>query len=141
METFDPQDYAIPTTFKHYPGDNAENFIGPFFYYQDGDKCHAAFRVQPHHCNMGDTTHGGILMSFADYCLCMSAFSNDLAGVVTVNCNSDFIGPSSAGDLILGEAEVTREGGSLVFTRCRLHVEGRTILTASGVIKKIHHKT
>ncbi|MAZ88519.1 MAG: thioesterase [Cellvibrionaceae bacterium] len=141
---FNPQDYDIPAHFQHYPGDTAEDFIGPFFFHRDsdqfaeGDICRAAFRVQPHHCNMGQSTHGGILMSFADYCLCMAAFSPDLAGVLTVNCNNDFVGSSRAGDLILGEAEVTRNGKSLAFTRCRLLVNDQPILTASGVIKKLY---
>jgi len=141
---FDPTDYDIPAHFKHYAGDTAEDFIGPFFFHRDSDKCEegeicrAAFRVQDHHCNMGKTTHGGILMSFADYCLCMAAFSSDLAGVLTVNCNNDFVGASKAGDLIIGESEVTRSGKSLAFTRCRLLVNDQPILTSSGVIKKLY---
>lgn len=142
--TFNPVDYDIPSHFQHYPGDTAEDFIGPFFFHREheacveGSKCYAAFRVQPHHCNMGKSTHGGILMSFADYCLCMAAFSPDLVGVLTVNCNSDFIGSSKAGDLIMGEAEITRNGKSLAFTRCRLLVNDQPIMTASGVIKKLY---
>ena len=144
LTSFNPIDYDIPSHFKHYPGDTAEDFIGPFFFHRDSDKCEegeicrAAFRVQPHNCNMGQTTHGGVLMSFADYCLCMAAFSSDLAGVLTVNCNNDFVGSSKAGDLIIGEAEVTRNGKSLAFTRCRLLVNGEPVLTASGVIKKLY---
>lgn len=142
--SFDPTNYDIPAHFKHYPGDTAEDFLGPFFYYRKNDSCDvgqickAAFRVQPHHCNMGQTTHGGILMSFADYCLCMAAFSPDLVSVLTVSCNSDFVGSSKAGDLIMGESEVTRSGKSLAFTQCRLLVNGEPILTASGVIKKLY---
>ncbi|MGH1373896.1 MAG: PaaI family thioesterase [Cellvibrionaceae bacterium] len=144
--TFNPLDYDIPAHFKHYPGDTAEDYIGPFFFHRDSDDCkegeicRAAFRVQPHNCNMGKTTHGGVLMSFADYCLCMAAFSSDLVGVLTVNCNSDFVGASKAGDLIIGESEVTRNGKSLAFTRCRLLVNDQPILTASGVIKKLHRR-
>ncbi|GAB3093258.1 PaaI family thioesterase [Aestuariicella hydrocarbonica] len=135
MATFNPQDYDIPAHFQHYPGDTAEDYLGPFFYHRDGDVCHAAFRVQPHHCNLFGITHGGLLMSFADYCLCMAAFTEDIASVVTVNCNSDFVGPSKAGDLMLGRGDITRQGKNLAFTRCTLQVNNQTILTASGVIK------
>lgn len=135
MPSFDPKDYGIPTHFQHYPGDAAEDYIGPFFYYRNENTCHTAFRVQPHHCNMSGNTHGGMLMSFADYCLCMAAFTEEMNTVVTVNCNNDFIGPSKAGDLILGEAEITRQGKNIAFTRCQLRVNDQPVLTASGVIK------
>lgn len=133
--SFNPKDYGIPEHFQHYPGDPAEDFVGPFFYYREEGICYTAFRVQPHHCNMSGSTHGGILMSFADYCLCMAAFTEEMETVVTVNCNSDFIGPSREGDLIIGETEITRQGKNIAFTRCRLLVDDQPVLTASGVIK------
>lgn len=140
MTAYQPADFAIPSGFQHYAGDNAEDYLGPFFYRVQKDEggemfLEGAFRVKAHHCNMGGSTHGGVLMSFADYCLCMPVFLHHSPGVVTVSCNSEFIGSSCEGDLIMGRAELTRQGKSLAFTRCTLSVDDRPILTASGIIK------
>jgi uncharacterized protein (TIGR00369 family) len=132
---FKPENYDIPSHFQHFPGDSAEDFLGPFFYYRDGKTLHTAFRLQPHHCNSSGITHGGLLMSFADYSLCLAALSNKIENVVTVNLNSDFLGPSNAGDLVLGQTEVSRQGKNLAFTRCQLMVNDKPIFNASAVVR------
>lgn len=132
---FVPQDYDIPAHFQHWSGDAAEDFLGPFFYYRDGNTLHTAFRLQLHHCNSSGNTHGGLLMAFADYSLCLAAMSNKIANVVTVNLNSDFLGPSAAGDLVLGQTEVSRQGKNLAFSRCQLQVNGKPVLNASAVVR------
>lgn len=130
-----PQDYDIPAHFQHFPGDTAEDFLGPFFYYRDGKTLHTAFRLQRHHCNSSGSAHGGLLMSFADYSLCLAALSNKIENVVTVNLNSDFLGPSRAGDLVLAQTEVSRQGKNLAFSRCQLQVNGKPVLNASAVVR------
>ncbi|NIB45088.1 PaaI family thioesterase [Pseudomaricurvus alkylphenolicus] len=140
MQDFNPTDYNIPDDFQHYPGDPAEDSLGPFFYRQAGDQLEAALSVQARHCNIMGGTHGGILMTMADYCLATPLFLDHPAGVLTVSCNCDFVGASQEGDLIIGRAEITRRGKSLAFTRCTLSVDKRTILTANGVIKPLQQR-
>ena len=95
-----PDEFDIPSHFQHWPGDNAEDSIGPFFYFmEDGDSC-TAFRAQPRNCNSHGSAHGGVLMAFADYTLCIAANGGAHQSVVTVSQNNEFIAPVHAGDLI-----------------------------------------
>src|SRR5579859_1581826 len=55
---------------NYWPGDHFEVHSGPFFFRTDADgtpRC--AFRVLQKHLNGGGSTHGGCLLTFADYCL------------------------------------------------------------------------
>tara|TARA_R110001592_G_scaffold138845_4_gene358375 strand:+ start:1179 stop:1595 length:417 start_codon:yes stop_codon:yes gene_type:complete len=135
-----PQDYDVPTQYRHWAGDAAEDRIGPFFFRIEQGVIHSAFRVQALHCNSHDSAHGGLLMAFADYTLCIAANEGKEESVATVTCNNEFVGPAVAGDLVCGVAEVTRRGGSLVFVRAVLSVEDRVILTSSAVIKRLRPK-
>lgn len=135
-----PQDYEVPTQYKHWSGDPAEDRMGPFFFRIEEGVVHSAFRLQAHHCNSHASAHGGLLMAFADYTLCIAANEGKEESVATVTCSNEFVGPAVAGDLVCGQAQVTRRGGSLVFVRVVLSVDGRTILTSSGVIKRLRPK-
>ena len=135
-----PGDYEIPSHYKHWVGDKAEDYIGPFFYYLDEDTPRTAFRIQDHNCNAHDSVHGGILMAFADYTLCIGANMGESESVVTVSCSNEFVAPAYRGDLLEGECCVIRRGKSMVFTRCELKVGEKTVLNSSGVIKRIVNK-
>jgi acyl-coenzyme A thioesterase PaaI-like protein len=56
---------------------------------------------------------------------------------VTVQLDSTFIDGGYVGDLIEATGEVVRAGGSLIFIRGQITDEGRTLLTFSGIIKKM----
>lgn len=135
-----PQDFDVPTQFRHWRGDPAEDRVGPFFYRIEQAVVYSAFRAHAGHCNSHDSVHGGLLMAFADYTLCIAANEGKEESVVTVSCSNEFINSAVAGDLVCGRAEVTRRGGSLVFVRAVLSVENQTILTSSGVIKRLRPK-
>ena len=132
-----PEDYEIPSHFQHWVGDKAEDNIGPFFFHTDGKTPQTAFRIQEHNCNAHDSVHGGVLMAFADYTLCIGANMGESESVATVSCSNEFVAPAYRGDLLEGECVVVRKGKSLVFTRCELRVGDKPILNSSGVIKRI----
>lgn len=132
-----PEDYGVDANYRHWEGDKAEDFIGPFFFVMDGENARTAFRVQEHHCNTHDTLHGGVLMAFADYTLCICANGGESESVVTVSCNNEFIAPAYPGDLVEGRGELTRRGGSMVFARCQLMVGETVVLNSSAVIKQL----
>ncbi|MFM1896531.1 MAG: hypothetical protein RLZZ385_1605 [Pseudomonadota bacterium] len=134
---YKPRDYGIPADYKHWHGDKAEDFLGPFFFRVDEEGIRTAFRADKRHCNAHDSVHGGILMAFADYTLCLAANGGAEESVATVTCNNEFIAPAAEGDLIEGRSEVVKRGGSLVFVRGELSVNGSIVLTSSGVIKRI----
>jgi uncharacterized protein (TIGR00369 family) len=139
------ENYGIPSHFQHWQGDDAEDHNGPFFFAVESDSkncasVRTAFRVRPENCNAHKTLHGGILMMFADYTLCIAAIGGTHEAVVTVTCNNEFIGPAGDGDLVIGRGEVTRKGGSLIFVRTVIEVNGNIILTSSGVVKRVKRR-
>lgn len=125
----------VPEGFDFWPGDPAEDLVGPFFFRHRENGLETLFHLQPHNCNMLGSAHGGMLMTFADYNLCVAAIGPEGTGCVTVSCNNEFLSAARAGDWVRGEAEVLRRGKSLVFVRATLFVEERAILASSGVIK------
>lgn len=135
-----PSDYDIPSNFRHWVGDKAEDYIGPFFFDMEGENSRTVFRVLEHHCNAHDSLHGGILMALADYTLCLCANGGENESVATVSCNSEFIAPAFQGDLVQGSGELVKRGGSMVFVRCELRVEDKVVLMSSAVIKRIRLK-
>lgn len=140
-----PENFGIPAHFQHWEGDDAEDHNGPFFFAVDTGpdgvvSVQTAFRVRPQNCNAHKTLHGGILMMFADYTLCIAAIGGSHEAVVTVTCNNEFVGPAFDGDLVIGRGEVTRKGGSLIFVRAVIEVNGTTILTSSGVVKRVKRR-
>lgn len=135
------EDFGLPVGMTHWDGDNAEDQNGPFFYAMHGDEVCTGFRVSQRNCNAHNILHGGIMMMFADYTLCLAAIGGTHEGVVTVTCNNEFVGPAYEGDIVTGRGEVTRKGGSLVFARAVLQVNAKTILTSSGVLKLVKRRT
>ena len=130
-----PKDYDIPEDYRHWHGDKAEDFLGPFFFRTEGDVIHTAFRVEERHCNAHESLHGGVMMTFGDYTLCLAANGGAEESVATVTCNNEFVAPAHLGDLVLGRSELVRRGRSLVFARGELRVDDQVILTCSAVIK------
>ena len=132
-----PEDYNVPAQYRHWVGDKAEDFIGPFFFYMEGEHPRTAFRVREQNCNAHDSVHGGVLMTFADYTLCIGANGGTSESVITVSLNSEFTAPAFKGDLIEWRGQVMRRGKSLVFMRCELLANNEIVLVASAVIKLI----
>jgi acyl-coenzyme A thioesterase PaaI-like protein len=54
---------------------------------------------------------------------------------LTISLNCDFVGPAKLGDRIRATANITRKTRSIVFISGELTVEGRPILTATGLWK------
>lgn len=143
-KTFQASEFKIESSFKHWPGDTAEDRVGPFFSRFDELGIESRFRSSEVNANMFGQVHGGVLMTFADYTLCMAACcdpdTGDMTPLVTVSMNSEFVSSAQAGDLICGQASITRRGGSLVFVRGELRVEDRIVMSCSAVLKLIRQR-
>lgn len=110
--------------------------IGPFFMRPDGSGF--ACRMARRHSNPLGVVHGGVLMTLADQVLGLTVHrATGLEPSATVSLNCDFVEGARPGDLIEGEAEVTRVTRSLVFAQGRLRCGDRLILTASGLWKRL----
>lgn len=119
--------------------DPFETHVGPFYFRKHpGGEIEAVFTPEPHHCNGGGMIHGGMLMTFADFCLFAIAFdalADDRA--VTVSCNSEFLGAAKPGITIRGSGRVTRAAKSLIFVQGALEQQGAPVLAFSGILKKL----
>lgn len=125
-----------------WPGlDPFEDQSGPFHFREEPDgSVRCAFRAERRHMNGGGFTHGGCLLTFADFALFAIAY-RELTDTraVTVSLNGEFAGASVAGDLIEATGEVVRDGG-LVFVRGLVSTSGRPLLNFSGVVKKLRSR-
>jgi uncharacterized protein (TIGR00369 family) len=109
-------------------------YVGPIW--QSPDRTEFLFDVREMHLNGGGALHGGMAMSLAD--IVMGRTVRDALGdarALTISLNCDFVGPAKLGDRIRGTAKITRKTRSIVFISGELAVDGRPILTATGLWK------
>ena len=124
-------------------GDDAfEVLAGPFYCRpaaEGGMEC--AFRAEQKHMNGGGFMHGGCLLTFADYALfCIGGEALQGSGSVTASLHGDFVDSAGVGELIEARGEVVRAGGSLVFIRGLITSGGRTLMSFTGIVKKVRRK-
>ena len=135
MNKINAADFDVPAGYQHWAGDPAEDNIGPFFCKSMAPRSETALRLEEKHCNMFGITHGGVLMAFADYTLCLAGIENTEQGCVTVTCDNQFIAAAKAGELLLGYGELIRRTRKLAFVRAVLQVEDRVVLSATATLK------
>jgi len=123
--------------------DPYETFCGPFCYrIEDDGRVRAAFQPLPHHLNGMGALHGGALMSFADFTLFAIAHHALIdSTAVTLTCNSEFIASGALDGWIEGRGEVIKETRSVIFVRGLLTQKSTTLLSFSGVLKKLRPRT
>ena len=118
--------------------DPAEDHIGPFYYKRTGDDYEFAFEAGAQHCNASQIVHGGVLMTFADYGLCMVATNGYATETcVTVSFNSEFVSAARSGRVVTCQAETVRKTGSMVFVRGQVSTAGETVMNFSAVVKRL----
>lgn len=112
---------------------------GPLWLRREGTVVQLGFRVEQRHCNPMDTCHGGMLASFADMLLPMTAHRKapevGLRFLPTVSLQLDYLAPARLGDWVVGEADVLRTTRSLVFVQGLILANGEPAVRASGVFK------
>jgi acyl-coenzyme A thioesterase PaaI-like protein len=118
--------------------DRAEDHIGPFYFKRDGADYDFAFLAAGHHCNANNIVHGGVLMTFADYGLCMVASDGYQAeSCLTVSFNCEFVAATEAGQIVSCRAEIVRKTGSMVFVRGDISAAGQVVMNFSAVVKRL----
>ncbi len=132
----------LPEGYLTEPGfDPAEDHIGPFFYRETGGGLEYAFVAEDRHCNVTGIVHGGVLMTFADYSLCMEATDHYAEeDCVTVSFSCEFPGAARLGDLIECRACVSRKTGALVFVTGQVAVRSDPVLDFSAVVKRLRRQ-
>jgi len=121
--------------------DAFEDLIGPFYFKKfDDGHYHSAFVSEKRHLNGSGNLHGGLLMSFADFAMFVIAKDHFDGDAVTVGFNSEFIAAGASDALIEASGEVTKATGSMLFVRGKIFSAQDTIMTFSGILKKIRRR-
>ena len=120
--------------------DPAEDHIGPFYYAPLGSKSYGTyeFQLKSQHCNAMGSVHGGVLMTFADFALCMAATDHyQTETCVTVSFSSEFLTGATLGQVITTQPRINRKTGSLVFVSGECWVEDEACFSFSAVVKRL----
>jgi len=130
---------GIPEGYRTNTGlDPAEDYVGPFFYRQQGQDYACAFLPEAKNCNLNGDVHGGVLVTFADYALCVAATDNYAEESCTsISFNCEFVAAGREGQLIECVPVITRKTGSMVFVTGTLVSSGEALMTFSSVVKRL----
>ena len=112
---------------------------GPLYERFDAGVYRLGFRVEARHCNTMGICHGGMMATFCDMLLPITAFhaTPALHGrfLPTVSLQIDYLAPAPKGAWVEGQAQVLRTTRSLVFAQGLVTADGQTVARVSGVFK------
>ena len=112
---------------------------GPLYLYHRGDDVRLGFRVEKRHTNPMGICHGGMLASFCDMLLPISAHRVNrevgLRFLPTINLQIDYLASAKLGDWVEGRAEVLKVTRSLVFAQGLATANGVPCTRVSGIFK------
>lgn len=134
--SFDPA--AHGWTFE--PEGGFIGLVGPIWRKQVDGRPRFGFQAEEKHVNLIGVVQGGMMMTFADRALGMSAWDAAGGPVVTVTFDYAFLDAGRIGSFIELEGEVVRKTASLVFLRGTLSSGDRVIGTCQGTWKILSPK-
>ena len=140
MSASAPADAGIPKGFQARRfGEGFISVNGPLYTRRVEGRFQLGFRVEQRHCNPMGICHGGMMATFCDMLLPISAhvMSKDLAErfLPTINLQIDYLAASPLGSWVQGEAQVLRTTRSLVFMQGLVHADDAPVARVSGIFK------
>ena len=112
--------------------------VGPFWTRTEGETHLFAFTAAQKHHNRRGVVQGGMLMTFADRALGMTAwYANERQPQATVQLDVHFIDAVQIGEFVEASCRVVRRTRSMVFMSAELVVGTRVVATANGVWKTL----
>ena len=130
----------VPEGFKprHF-GDGFIGVNGPLYTRRTDAGLQMGFRVEPRHTNPMNICHGGMMASFCDMLLPISAqhLAKEAHGrfCPTVSLQIDYLAMAPLGAWVQGEAQVLRVARTLIFMQGLVTADGVNVARASGVFK------
>ncbi|MFO1083083.1 MAG: PaaI family thioesterase [Reyranellaceae bacterium] len=129
------------------PPDPFEDHVGPFYFKIDGEagragSVHCVLPTLPRHGNYVGGVHGGAILTFADYALCLVAGraadgGTNTSFAMTVSIAVEFLDAGRIGPPLEATGEPLQVTGRLAFARGTLTQESRTIALWSGVVRHV----
>ncbi|HEY0857142.1 MAG TPA: PaaI family thioesterase [Albitalea sp.] len=112
---------------------------GPIYLLHEGETVQLGFRVEARHTNPLGICHGGMMASFCDMLLPMTAHRrvSELSRrfLPTISLQIDYLAPSPLGAWVQGEAQVLRTTRTMVFAQGLVTADGVPVARASGIMK------
>ena len=130
----------VPEGFKarHF-GDGFVAVNGPLYTRRAGAGIQVGFRVEDRHTNPMKICHGGMLASFADMLLPMTAhhLCPEAKGrfLPTISLQIDYLSQAPLGAWVQGDAQVLRVTRSMIFMQGLLTADGVNAARISGIFK------
>ena len=131
---------AIPAGFAPYPAGGG--FIaasGPIYLLHEGDQVRIGFRVEARHTNPLGICHGGMMATFCDMLLPLTAHRRvpeiSKRFLPTISLQIDYLAPSPLGAWVEGEAQILRTTRTMVFAQGLVTADGVPVARASGIMK------
>lgn len=133
----------VPEGFKpRHLGDGFVAINGPFYTRRtpgNPQGMQMGFRVEHRHTNPMGICHGGMMATFCDMLLPMTAhlLAKETAGrfLPTINLNIDYLAPSPLGAWVQGEAQVLKVTRSMVFMQGLVTADGVAVARVNGLMK------
>jgi len=129
------------------PSDPFEDHIGPLYYRILGDplkagSVHCVLPTANRHGNYAGGVHGGAILTFADYALCLVAGRAADGGTnssfaMTVSIAVEFLSSGKVGVPLEASGEPLQVTGRLAFARGSLTQQGKTVALWSGVCRHV----
>jgi uncharacterized protein (TIGR00369 family) len=130
------------------PPDPFEDHTGPFYFKIEGDarRAGSVHCVLPtaaaRHANYAGAVHGGAILTFADYALCLVAGRAADEGAntsfaMTVSIAVEFLAAARLGAPLEADGEPLQVTGRMAFARGHITQEGKPIALWSGVCRHL----
>ena len=135
-----PEPPSAPEGFtaRHF-GDGFVAVNGPLYTRRFEAGIQVGFRVEDRHTNPMKICHGGMLASFADMLLPMTAhhLCAEAKGrfLPTISLQIDYLSQAPLGAWVQGEAQVLRVTRSMIFMQGLLTADAVTVARVSGIFK------
>jgi len=126
---------------RPYGDDGFIGLVGPLWEQPCGEGTRYAFLAEPKHHNRRGVVQGGMLMTFADRAMGMTAWhANGRRPQATVQLDVHFVDAVQIGEFVEARCEIVRRTRSLAFMRATLVVGERVVATASGLWKVLEKR-
>ena len=113
--------------------------IGPLWMNKNGGRLQFGFHVETRHTNVMRMCHGGMIATFCDMLLTLTAraHSHEMEHnfMSTINLQIDYIAPAALGAWIGGEGQVLRPAGRILFMQGLITADDTLIARTSGILK------
>src|SRR6185436_14516923 len=129
------------------PPDPFEDHVGPFYFRIAGDalqagSVHCVLPTEPRHENYKGGVHGGAVLAFADYALCLVAGraadkGTNTSFAMTVSIAVEFLSAGRVGAPLEATGEPLQVTGRLAFARGSITQQGKAIALWSGVVRHV----